>query len=84
MGGRNLHIVDVLDVDSKGQDKRSFGRVFYTQEKSLIFYAFDLGDRATSGGTRRSRFGGRAGLLRIQPKAWESSTWTIKSRIAGC
>jgi hypothetical protein len=46
MGARNLHIVDVLDVDSKGKDKRSFGRVFYTEEKSLIFYAFDLGDRA--------------------------------------
>jgi hypothetical protein len=47
MGARNLHIVDVLDVDSKGNDKRAFGRVFYTEEKSLIFYAFDLGDRST-------------------------------------
>jgi hypothetical protein len=47
MGARNLHIVDVLDVDSKGKDKRAFGRVFYTEEKSLIFYAFDLGDRST-------------------------------------
>ncbi|HEY3128993.1 MAG TPA: hypothetical protein VGL91_06010 [Acidobacteriota bacterium] len=45
MGARNLHIVDVFDVDSKGKDKRAFGRVFYTEEKSLIFYAFDLGDR---------------------------------------
>jgi hypothetical protein len=51
MGARNLHIVDVLDVDSKGKDRRAFGRVFYTQEKSLIFYAFDLGDRAA---TRRN------------------------------
>jgi Anti-sigma-K factor rskA, C-terminal len=48
MGARNLHIVDVLDVDSKGKDKRAFGRVFYTEEKSLIFYAFDLGDRSTT------------------------------------
>jgi hypothetical protein len=47
MGARNLHIVDVLDVDSKGKDKRAFGRVFYTEEKSLIFYAFDLGDRGS-------------------------------------
>ena len=47
MGARNLHIVDVLDVDSKGKERRAFGRVFYTEEKSLIFYAFDLGDRAT-------------------------------------
>jgi hypothetical protein len=51
MGARNLHIVDVLDVDSKGKDRRSFGRVFYTEGKSLIFYAFDLGDRAA---TRRN------------------------------
>lgn len=47
MGARNLHIVDVLDVDSKGKDRRAFGRVFYTEGKSLIFYAFDLGDRGT-------------------------------------
>jgi hypothetical protein len=51
MGARNLHIVDVLDVDSKGRDRRAFGRVFYTEGKSLIFYAFDLGDR---GATRRN------------------------------
>src|SRR5260370_35091701 len=44
MGARNLHIVDVLDVDSKGKDRRAFGRAFYTEGKSLIFYAFDLGD----------------------------------------
>ena len=48
MGARNLHIVDVFDVDSKGKDKRAFGRVFYTEEKSLIFYAFDLADRNTT------------------------------------
>jgi hypothetical protein len=48
MGARNLHIVDVLDVNSKGKDGRAFGRVFYTEGKSLIFYAFDLGDRAAA------------------------------------
>jgi hypothetical protein len=48
MGARNLHIVDVLDVDSKGKDQRAYGRVFYTEGKSLIFYAFDLGNRATA------------------------------------
>jgi len=48
MGARNLHIVDVLDVDSKGKDQRAFGRVFYTEGKSLIFYAFDLGNGATA------------------------------------
>jgi hypothetical protein len=48
MGARNLHIVDVLDVDSKGKDQRAFGRVFFTEGKSLIFYAFDLGSRPTA------------------------------------
>ena len=47
MGARNLHIVDVFDIDSKGKDRRAFGRVFYTEEKSLIFYAFDLNDRGS-------------------------------------
>lgn len=42
MGARNLHVVDVYDVDGKGKDRRAFGRVFYTEGKSLIFYAFDL------------------------------------------
>jgi len=45
MGARNLHIVDVFDVDGSGDTKRPFGRAFYTEGKSLIFYAFDLGDR---------------------------------------
>lgn len=45
MGARNLHIVDVSDVDGNGQSGKSFGRVFLIEGKSLIFYAFDLGNR---------------------------------------
>ena len=45
MGARNLHILDVSDVDGNGRASKSFGRVFLVEEKSLIFYAFDLGDR---------------------------------------
>ena len=41
MGARNLHIIDVADVDGNG-GRRSLGRVFYTEGKSLIFYAYDL------------------------------------------
>ena len=41
MGARNLYIADVFDVDS-GSHTQKAGRVFYTQGKSLIFYAFDL------------------------------------------
>jgi len=40
---RNLHIVDVYDADSNGKRDRSFGRVFYVEGKSLVFYAYDLG-----------------------------------------
>lgn len=42
MGARQLYIADVFDVDSHSRTKKPFGRVFYTQGKSLIFYAFDL------------------------------------------
>jgi len=42
MGARKLYIADVFDVDSGSRTKRPSGRIFYTQGKSLIFYAFDL------------------------------------------
>jgi hypothetical protein len=45
MGARNLHIIDVHDADGNGKDKQSFGRVFYTEGKSLIIYAFDLDEK---------------------------------------
>ena len=41
MGARELYMADVHDVGGKGTEK-TYGRVFYTQGKSLIFYAFDL------------------------------------------
>jgi Skp family chaperone for outer membrane proteins len=42
MGARKLYIADVFDVDSSSHTQKPYGRVFYTQGKSLIFYAFDL------------------------------------------
>jgi TolA-binding protein len=42
MGARRLYIADVFDVDGGSRTRKAFGRVFYTQGKSLIFYAFDL------------------------------------------
>ena len=41
---RNLHIIDVHDRDGDGRSQRAFGRIFYTEGKSLIFYAYDLAD----------------------------------------
>jgi hypothetical protein len=42
IAARNLHIVDVYDTNGAGRTQKSFGRVFYTEGKSLVFYAYDL------------------------------------------
>jgi anti-sigma factor RsiW len=42
MGARDLLISDVLDIDRNGRNKKPFGRIFYTKNQKLIFYAFDL------------------------------------------
>jgi hypothetical protein len=42
MGARKLYVVDVYDVARDGTTQKSYGRVFYTKGKSLIFYAYDL------------------------------------------
>jgi hypothetical protein len=44
MGARNLHIVDVVDTDGHGKPRPAFGRIFFTEGKSLIFYAYDLNE----------------------------------------
>jgi uncharacterized small protein (DUF1192 family) len=44
MGARNLHIVDVVDTDPKGKNRPAFGRIFFTEGKSLVFYAYDLNE----------------------------------------
>jgi len=47
IGARHLYIADVYDIDKNGRPRSSFGRVFYTVDKSLVFYAFDLDHGAT-------------------------------------
>ena len=54
MAARSLHIIDVYDVDSKGKARKSFGRIFYTEGKTLLFYAFDLAQKSRSGTTKVS------------------------------
>ena len=44
-GARDLHIVDVYDVDGNGKSQRTYGRVYYVEKKLLLFYAFDLQDK---------------------------------------
>ena len=42
ISARNLHILDVHDVNGGGKSAKAFGRVFYAEGQALIFYAFDL------------------------------------------
>jgi len=66
MAARNLHIVDVYDADPNGKRQRSFGRVFYIEGKSLVFYAYDLDD---SGRFKANVvfhvWGGKAGVKQV-------------------
>jgi hypothetical protein len=66
MAARSLHIVDVYDADPNGKRQRSFGRVFYIEGKSLVFYAYDLDD---SGRFKANVvfhvWGGKAGVKQV-------------------
>jgi anti-sigma-K factor RskA len=42
MGARDLYFAEVHDVSSTGQTNKTYGRIFYTRAKRLIFYAYDL------------------------------------------
>jgi hypothetical protein len=66
VAARNLHIVDVYDADGNGRRQQSFGRVFYIEGKSLVFYAYDLDDP----GRFKTNvvfhvWGGRAGMKEV-------------------
>jgi hypothetical protein len=62
MASRNLHIVDVFDTDPRGKTRPAFGRIFLTEGKSLIFYAYDLNDpRVLSAGYHYRVWGKREG-----------------------
>jgi hypothetical protein len=68
MGARQLHVVDVRDTDPNGRPGKAFGRVFLTEGKSLVFYAFDLNDLIKNGGKKTFQVwgqqGGKSGSLR--------------------
>jgi hypothetical protein len=48
MGERNLHIIDVHDVDEGKGGVKAFGRVFYAEGHLLVFYAFDLSSNGST------------------------------------
>ncbi len=67
MGARQLYIADVFDVDGDGKAKRSFGRIFYTKSKSLVFYAFDLDHQPNVRDASIFQAWGRRGSDRARP-----------------
>jgi hypothetical protein len=42
IGARNLYIADIFDTRENGKTAKQFGRIFYTKDRSLVFYGFDL------------------------------------------
>lgn len=42
IGARNLYIADIYDTNVNGRTAKPFGRIFYTKDRSLVFYGFDL------------------------------------------
>lgn len=46
IAARNLYIADIFDVAQNGKTAKPFGRIFYTKDKSLVFYGYDLDKQA--------------------------------------
>jgi hypothetical protein len=46
IGARNLYIADIFDTTENGKTAKPFGRIFYTKDRSLVFYGFDLEKQA--------------------------------------
>jgi len=67
MGARKLYIADVFDVDSGSRTRKSFGRVFYTEGQSLLFYAFDLDRQAGLKNAKAFQVWGRKGMDQGRP-----------------
>jgi Putative zinc-finger len=42
MGARELYVAEVFDVGKDAATEKSYGRIFFTKGRSLIFYAYDL------------------------------------------
>lgn len=58
---RQLHVIDVRDIQANGKPGKAFGRIFLTEGKSLTFYAFDLNEtHATDAKLRYEVWGTRA------------------------
>ena len=87
MGARQLHVVDVRDSGPDGKPGKAFGRIFLTEGKSLVFYAFDLNDPARNSSKKTYQVWGetegRAGSLRslgfLNVDNKTQQRWVLKS-----
>jgi len=87
MGARQLHVVDVRETGPDGKPGKAFGRVFLTEGKSLVFYAFDLNDLAKNGAKKTFQVWGQQegkagalrslGFLNVDNKAQQR--WVLKT-----
>jgi hypothetical protein len=66
MGARDLYIAEVHDVAGNAETDKTYGRVFYTKGKSLIFYAYDLDQEAGVKNASTFQAWGRRGVDRQQ------------------
>jgi hypothetical protein len=66
MGARDLYIAEVHDVAGNGETEKTYGRVFYTKGKSLIFYAYDLDQEAGLKNASTFQAWGRRGVDKQQ------------------
>jgi hypothetical protein len=90
MGARQLHVVDVRDSGPDGKPGKAFGRIFLTEGKSLVFYAFDLTDPARNGSKKIYQVWGQTegnagsvrslGFLNVDNKTQQR--WVLKTKDA--
>jgi hypothetical protein len=66
MGARDLYIAEVHDVGGNGETDKTYGRVFYTKGKSLVFYAYDLDQEAGLKADTTFQAWGRRGIDKEQ------------------
>jgi hypothetical protein len=77
---RGLHIIDVHDNDHSGRE-RPFGRIFYVEGRSLVFYAYDLDAAARA--NAKVAFHVWGGSLRDQHEARKLGVFRSEDSAAG-
>jgi hypothetical protein len=67
MGARDLYVVEIYDVEKNGKTRKPYGRMFYTKDKSVVFYAYDLDNQPGVRGASTFQAWGRSEHNSQQP-----------------